>query len=253
MKTIYKVGELVEVLDKQTVERIYGVDSFGDMDTPHGIVPQMESALGNTFEIKKIDKDDLGEYVELVGYETWRFDIGIIRRIAPRPNDKVIIKGWEHMLKEFGLEAMWVDTDGNKMVSMGKTSFNYKNMHQLCGTIYTVLENEAFSDDRVDIGLDWYITKDMLYVINRPLPKMTLADIEVGKPIPDELCYTPKLKSEIATDKQQSIIEQTMESIDFTPLEISNADSPKEIVVFDGAIELNGISISGKEIQIKFK
>lgn len=246
MKTIYKVGELVEVLDKQTIERIYGVDSFGDMDTPHGIVPQMESAFGNIFEIKRIDKDDFGEYVELVGYDTWRFDIGIIQRITPLPNDKVIIKGWEHMLKEFGLEAMWIDNDGDKMLSMGSTSFNYKNMHQLCGTIYTVLENGAFTDDRIDIGLDWYITKDMLYVINRPTPKMTLADIEVGKPIPDELCYTPKVKEDSNTPIPY-------EPLDFTPLEISNADSPKEITIIDGAIEFNGISISGKEIQIKFK
>lgn len=246
MKTIYKVGELVEVLDKQTIERIYGVDSLGDMDTPHGIVPQMESAFGNIFEIKRIDKDDFGEYVELVGYDTWRFDIGIIQRITPLPNDKVIIKGWEHMLKEFGLEAMWIDTDGNKMLSMGSTSFNYKNMHQLCGTIYTVLENGAFTDDRIDIGLDWYITKDMLYVINRPTPKIAVKDIEVGKPIPDELCYTPKFKGDSNTPT-------SYEPLDFTPLEISNADSPKEITIIDGAIEFNGISISGKEIQIKFK
>ena len=245
MKNVYQVGEMVRVLDAQSIERIFGLDSTGDFKTPHGIVDQMTEQLGEIAKVKEINSDEIGEYVTLEGCDSWRWDISLIRRINPCTGDTVRFKSWKQMVEEYGEDAIWEDTDGVMMLKLGDTNFNLKNMHYLCGSEHKVISAGEGSSNRIHIGLDWYITSDMLMVVERGIKKVE--DIVVGQPIPEELIYQPKLSAQL---------EQINKPVDFIPVEEPNVElinNPKEVVVFDGVIEFNGFSISGKEIQIKFK
>lgn len=253
MKNVYQVGEMVRVLDAQSIEGIFGLDSTGKFKTPHGIVDQMTKQLGEIAKVKEINSDEIGEYVTLEGCDTWRWDISLIRRINPCTGDIVRFKSWKQMVEEYGEDAIWLDTYGAKMLKLGDTNFNYNNMEYLCGREYKVISAGEGSSSRIHIGLDWYITSDMVMVVERDVKK--LGDIAVGQPLPEEFIYKPKLISQMVEDAQQSLIQQTPQSIDFTPYvqpKVELLNSPKQVVILDGVIEFNGFSIRGKELQIKF-
>lgn len=165
----FKVGDRIRIKSWEQMEKEYGLDESGHIDIMPYFVTGMKNLCGKEAIIKSIEsKNEFTKLEDLVDHSTyfWNFCSKMFEHVSTRDTnfkvgDKVRIRDWEDMKKEFGVENL---EDGENIPC--KYSFTSKMKH-LCGR--TVVLEKINSDgfiflsnwsDNSDTG--WSFSTDMI-------------------------------------------------------------------------------------------
>lgn len=169
-KDMFKVGDRVQIKTMEELEKEFPGDSYDGVRVgSDSFVSNMSHLCGRFATIKSLSGDSvlLGEWSDKSGETDWNYTLGMLKKaeIPFKVGDRVEIKSWDEMVKEFG-----VDSDGD----IRNPGFTFvRVMKPFCGktaTITAIAGEHVFLSDWSEslINTDWEFSVDML---KKPTPK----------------------------------------------------------------------------------